>query len=152
MKHTKRIARMFERRFGVPDGAVNLDFRSKAYVRARHCTWYVARSVLELSYPEIGAAYDRDHSTVMFGIQRIAKHMRANAELRRIVERVIRRMRKRLDGQRITAAIASAGDVTMRYRPGQCTAQRSENSCSLSVSNLCDGGREPSLISTNVTL
>jgi DnaA-like protein len=158
VNHTKRIARMFERRFGLPDGAVMLDFKSPTYTTARHCTWYVVRLVLGYSLPEIGACFGRDHTSVMVAIRRMARRLEKQPDLRRTVDRVIRKMRKRIEGeldcegQRVTAAIASAADVTTRYSPGQCLAQRSENACSFSVSNLCEGGREPSLISINVTL
>lgn len=38
--------------------------------RARHAFWRHVRTVTSMSYPEIGALFDFDHTTVMAGIKK----------------------------------------------------------------------------------
>jgi chromosomal replication initiator protein len=42
--------------------------RTKSVSEARACVYLVARRCTRLSYPEIGRAMDRDHSTVLHGV------------------------------------------------------------------------------------
>lgn len=45
--------------------------RSPRYVRARHAVWYLANEYMEYSYSQLGAYYDRDHTTVAYGCQKM---------------------------------------------------------------------------------
>lgn len=47
---------------------------------ARQVTWYLQRSVLGLSYPELGRLYKRDHSTVLLGVRKAEKWITENPE------------------------------------------------------------------------
>jgi len=40
-------------------------------VQARHATWATMRRIYNLSYPELGAIFDRHHTSIMHGVKRI---------------------------------------------------------------------------------
>jgi chromosomal replication initiator protein len=45
----------------------------------------LARDVLKLSLPRVGAAFGRDHTTVLHACRRVAELVRTDAKLRRTV-------------------------------------------------------------------
>jgi hypothetical protein len=45
------------------------------YMRARHIYFWCCRYFMEMSYPRIGRALSRDHSTVMHGVKKIDERM-----------------------------------------------------------------------------
>jgi chromosomal replication initiation ATPase DnaA len=53
--------------------------RQKTKTLARHHCWMVIRHTLDLSLPEIGQLWGRDHTTVLQGIRK------AEAQLERVV-------------------------------------------------------------------
>lgn len=55
--------------------------RSASLVRARHVAMYVARETLGASYPEIGRAFRRDHTSVMHGVERASAELIAGNPL-----------------------------------------------------------------------
>ena len=58
--------------------------RTKDVVRARQIAMYLAREETDASYPKIGAAMGgRNHSTVLYGYQKIAKTVETDEALRR---------------------------------------------------------------------
>jgi chromosomal replication initiator protein len=58
--------------FGVTREVLTTDkTRRAAPARARLIAWYVAHERLGFSYPEIGDAFDRDHTSVLGGVRRI---------------------------------------------------------------------------------
>ena len=53
---------------------MNSPRREKRFIYARHEAMYlVARDCSRLSYPRIGRMFDRDHTTIIFGIRAHAK-------------------------------------------------------------------------------
>lgn len=67
--------------------------RTKEVVRARQIAMYLAREETDASLPEIGAAIGgRNHSTVLYGYQKIAKSVEADAALRREVGEIRRQL------------------------------------------------------------
>lgn len=59
--------------------------RLRRHARARQVTWYVARQVTDMSYPYIARVFDRDHSTIVDGVQRIEKCIQHDADMLRLV-------------------------------------------------------------------
>jgi chromosomal replication initiator protein len=58
--------------------------RTKDVVRARQIAMYLAREETAASYPEIGKALGgRNHSTILYGFQKIAEQVESDDELRR---------------------------------------------------------------------
>lgn len=67
--------------------------RTKEVVRARQIAMYLAREETDASLPEIGAAIGgRNHSTVLYGYQKIAKSVEADASLRHEVSEIRRQL------------------------------------------------------------
>lgn len=66
--------------------------RTKQIARARQSAMYLSRNLLQLSYPEIGRHFDRDHSTVMTAVRRVDKNMSEDTDYRRIVETLEREL------------------------------------------------------------
>jgi chromosomal replication initiator protein len=63
--------------------------RRKEIVRPRHVAMYLARHETESSLPEIGAALGgRDHTTVMYGIQKIEGLIEQDSTLRREISAI----------------------------------------------------------------
>lgn len=58
---------------GVPTGAVLSDRRDATVVQARWLAMYLMRDDLHLSYPKIGTHLNRDHSTVMHGVNKMQR-------------------------------------------------------------------------------
>lgn len=50
--------------------------RTQNEAQARQLVWYVLRQTTPMSLPELGRLFDRNHTTVLSGINRIAEHMR----------------------------------------------------------------------------
>lgn len=61
--------------------------RKKNLVVARHIAMYIARE-RGYSFPEIGCAFKRDHSTVINGVRKIEKDLKTDEKLKRIIEEV----------------------------------------------------------------
>jgi chromosomal replication initiator protein len=59
--------------FGASPEAVTGRSRSKSLAEARTVVCYVTRRCTRLSYPEIGRALDRDHTTIISAVQRVAE-------------------------------------------------------------------------------
>ncbi|MGQ9851044.1 MAG: chromosomal replication initiator protein DnaA [Aggregatilineaceae bacterium] len=67
--------------------------RTKEVVRARQIAMYLAREETDASLPEIGAALGgRNHSTVLYGYQKIAKSVDLDPSLRREVSEIRRQL------------------------------------------------------------
>lgn len=66
--------------------------RTQQIARARQSAMYLSRNLLNLSYPEIGRHFGRDHSTVMSAVRRVSTNMSKDADYRRIVEHLEREL------------------------------------------------------------
>lgn len=67
--------------------------RMQRVTEARHISMYLARTMLTergktRSFPVIGEALDRDHTTVMFGVARITERMMIDPVLATTVARI----------------------------------------------------------------
>ncbi len=56
--------------------------RSRAVALPRQVAMYIARECGKLSFPEIGSACDKDHSTVIHAVKKINLEMEKNSELK----------------------------------------------------------------------
>lgn len=57
--------------FGIAPEDIASRSRSKSIAEARAVVCYVARRCTRMSFPQIGKALDRDHTTVMSAVQRV---------------------------------------------------------------------------------
>lgn len=64
-----RIVIETENAIGVVRGAIVSDERSSTISRARRIAMLVARRLTRMSYPELGRAFGRDHTSVIRAIQ-----------------------------------------------------------------------------------
>ena len=55
--------------------------RTKEIAAARHKAIYLVRTITEMSLPNIGKIFNRDHSTIMSSIESIEKRLRTDAIL-----------------------------------------------------------------------
>lgn len=62
--------------------------REQSVGEARQVVMYLARQRTGMSYAEIGRALKRDHTTILWGVESIAKRVRSDERLRVGVERV----------------------------------------------------------------
>jgi len=68
--------------FGVSPFDLRSPRRGAATVRARHVAMYLARHMTGFSYPQIAAAFgDRDHTSVMYAVRRIAMDLPGDVSL-----------------------------------------------------------------------
>lgn len=70
MKITK-IKRLTAKHFNITIDELVCHRRQKPYIVARQIAMYLAKKHTLLSFPQIAFAMDRDHSTVMYGIDRV---------------------------------------------------------------------------------
>ncbi len=82
----ERILQAVSRHFGTTVERLVARDRHKSYVFARHIAMHIARETLQMSYPELGQAFGRDHTTVMSGIRSIKQNARAAAHIGAISE------------------------------------------------------------------
>ena len=67
--------------------------RLKQLVTPRHVSMYLVREHTELSFPEIGRVFERDHATVQHACKKIRTGVRSDADLRSQVEAILRTLR-----------------------------------------------------------
>lgn len=60
--------------------------RAQQIARARQSAMYLTRRILNMSYPEIGRRFGRDHSTVMTAVKRVPELMAKDTDFRRLIE------------------------------------------------------------------
>ena len=72
------------RRFGVSPDAIRARGKTKTVNLARAVAMYVARSLTELSYPELGKIFGRDHSTVISAVRWVEQDLRLPPPERRM--------------------------------------------------------------------
>jgi hypothetical protein len=77
------------RHYGVDPLALSSDDRHGSVTLARGTAMYVARVAGNFSYPEIGRALGRDHTTVMSGCKRIARMMAQKALFQKEIEGLV---------------------------------------------------------------
>lgn len=60
---------------------------------ARQVAMYVARETTELSYKAIGDSFGKDHTTVLYNVQKIEDHLRKNPFDKELVEDIIKNLK-----------------------------------------------------------
>lgn len=80
--------------FGVTVGDILARSHRPLFTLPRHVAMYLARALTGLSYPHIAARMDgRDHTTIVHGVQAMARRMAADRALRERVEALAARLR-----------------------------------------------------------
>lgn len=77
--------------YGLHPATLAQSSREMRVVRARHLAMYVARVASGQSYPSIARNFDRDHTTVLFGVRKVAACVLFDESCRVEAEELIRR-------------------------------------------------------------
>lgn len=91
MPYDKRIERVIKTTSEVT-GVPVADLLSKRRLNAdeRHVAMYLSVRLLGCSYPEVGRAFGRDHSTVMYACKKLDKRGRGRTKVNRYLKEVER--------------------------------------------------------------
>ncbi|MCS6865048.1 MAG: helix-turn-helix domain-containing protein [Gemmataceae bacterium] len=87
-----RIVKTVAEAFGISHQQILGTSRLPGVVRSRQVAMYLARELTTLSLPRLGAAFGRDHSTVLHACRKVEQAMGCNAALAQL----IRELRSRL--------------------------------------------------------
>jgi chromosomal replication initiator protein len=82
------------RHFGMPAAAILGGSRTRPLVLARHVAMYLCREHTDLSLVEIGKVFGRDHTTVMYGIEKITELMATRPTVYQSVQAITQRVKK----------------------------------------------------------
>ena len=80
-----RIVERTAAAFGVKPKDLLGPGRQRTVLMARQVAMYLAREAAKLSLPAVGAAFGRDHTTVMHACRKIAAAIADDAKLKRTV-------------------------------------------------------------------
>ena len=70
--------------------------RDARITQVRHMAYWLCRQVKNNSYPKIGRYFDRDHSTIMHGVEKFDQQVRADPVLRKMTKRAIDCLERRM--------------------------------------------------------
>ncbi|MBO5364971.1 MAG: chromosomal replication initiator protein DnaA [Clostridia bacterium] len=83
-----------EKYFRLPGGSLIAKRKSNDIVYPRHIAMYIAREVLDESYPRIGEEFNRDHTTVMTAVKKIRENLSGDTELSAIIRDLVENINK----------------------------------------------------------
>ncbi len=83
-----------EKYFRLPGGTLATKRRSNDIAYPRHIAMYIAREVLDESYPKIGEEFNRDHTTVMTAVKKIRENLSGDTELSAIIQDLVENINK----------------------------------------------------------
>jgi chromosomal replication initiation ATPase DnaA len=85
----QEVRRAVSSEYCIPQRDIDSEKRSRPIVTARHVAMYLARRLLQMSYPEIAKAFGgRDHATAMHAVYRIEQQLPEDPTLRGEVQRI----------------------------------------------------------------
>ncbi len=91
---TKVIISEVEKYFHLAPGTLATKRRSNDIAYPRHIAMYIAREVLDESYPKIGEEFNRDHTTVMTAVKKIRENLSGDSELAAIIRELVENIKK----------------------------------------------------------
>ena len=88
----EKILASVSRAYGVPADQMKSKKRTDNVTNARHVAIYLIKQLTELTLKEIGAIFGRDHSTVVFSIDKVEKSIKTvnnyEAEINRLIKEI----------------------------------------------------------------
>ncbi len=97
------------RYYGLNAVDISGDRRAISIARPRQVIMYLAREMTERSYPEIGRKLgDRDHATIIHGVQRVTKLLETDIELQADIGVIRKRLDKLVTGKRNRLAVGDS--------------------------------------------
>ena len=92
----EKIIEEVARTFGVTADEIRSAKRSSAISNARQMSMYVVREITQLSTEAIGKEFGgRDHSTVVYALQKMEKNLQKDSKIRATAEDIIKNIRDR---------------------------------------------------------
>ncbi|MBX5435776.1 MAG: chromosomal replication initiator protein DnaA [Alicyclobacillaceae bacterium] len=89
----QQIQKVIGEHFGLRVEELKAKKRTKDVAFPRQLAMYLARELTDLSLPRIGAAFGRDHTTVLHACEKIAKELTRDTELQLTVRRLTEAIR-----------------------------------------------------------
>ena len=89
-----RIVACVARRFQVTTSDIMGMSRKKEIKNARNVAMYVTREITQISFPQIGAIFNRDHSTVHSNIGMIESEMQSDPVLEATVGEILKEIKR----------------------------------------------------------
>jgi len=83
------IIKLCAERFGFSVSEILSGRRRRPLTRARQAAMWISHEATARSFPELGRAFRRDHTTIMHAIRHVPKHMAADPEWREKVMSVL---------------------------------------------------------------
>jgi chromosomal replication initiator protein len=88
----EKILSSVSRAYGVPAAEMKSKKRTDNVTNARHVAIYLIKQLTELTLKEIGAIFGRDHSTVVFSIDKVDKNIKTvnnyETEINRLIKEI----------------------------------------------------------------
>ncbi len=79
--------------FSVSEKDIISKRKTAAVAFARQVAMYIARETTELSYKAIGESFGKDHTTVLYNVQKIEEHLKNNPFDKELVEDIIKNLK-----------------------------------------------------------
>ena len=79
--------------FSVSEKDIISKRKTAAVAFARQVAMYIARETTELSYKAIGESFGKDHSTVLYNVQKIEEHLKNNPFDKELVDDIIKTLK-----------------------------------------------------------
>lgn len=83
------IQRIVSHYFNLPIGVMTDPQRGKEVVLARQIAMYLSRDIYGYSYPMIGLAFNRDHSTIIHAQWKIKQNTKSLQDINQLKEKII---------------------------------------------------------------
>ncbi|RLT06461.1 MAG: cell division protein ZapE [Planctomycetota bacterium] len=83
-----KVSRAVAKDFGIALSALRSRRRSQALVLPRQCAMWLCRKLCHLSYPELGAFFDRQHSSVIHAVRKLETRIENEPALRQRIARL----------------------------------------------------------------
>lgn len=80
--------------FAVSEKDIISKRKTAAVAFARQVAMYIARETTELSYKAIGESFGKDHTTVLYNVQKIEEHLKNNPFDKELVEDIIKNLKR----------------------------------------------------------
>lgn len=82
------------RTFGVSKEDIFSKRKTQEIVYARQVSMYIIREISQMKYKEIGRLFGKDHSTVLYTIDKVKKNLEQNEQQRNLVEDIIKNLQR----------------------------------------------------------
>ena len=82
------------RTFGVSKEDIFSKRKTQEVVYARQVSMYIIREISQMKYKEIGRLFGKDHSTVLYTIDKVKKKLEQNEQQRNLVEDIIKNLQR----------------------------------------------------------